>query len=75
MLVLSRKPGERLLIGDQIVVTVVGIRSDTVRLGVDAPKDTRVDREEIRKLREAQAASPPDPERYAAEVTKRSGCG
>ncbi|MCC2307247.1 carbon storage regulator CsrA [Cellulomonas chengniuliangii] len=47
MLVLSRRVGERLVIGDNIVVTVIEVRSDGVRLGIDAPRDVRVHRAEI----------------------------
>jgi len=47
MLVLSRKVGERILIGDQIVVTVVRINATTVRLGIDAPTKLVVVREEL----------------------------
>ena len=47
MLVLSRKTGQRILIGDQIAVTVVRIAPGVVRLGVDAPRDMPVVREEI----------------------------
>ena len=47
MLVLSRKPGERILIGDEIVVTVVRFNGGTVRLGIEAPRDFAVIREEL----------------------------
>ena len=47
MLVLSRKPGERILIGDDIAITVVRIGPNTVRLGIDAPKDKNIVREEL----------------------------
>ena len=47
MLVLSRKVGERILIGDQIAVTVVRINATTVRLGIDAPSKLVVVREEL----------------------------
>ncbi len=49
MLILSRKPNERLLIGDDIVVTVLEVQRGTVRLGVEAPPAVAVDREEIRR--------------------------
>ena len=39
MLVLSRKPGERILIGDNVAITVVRIGPNSVRLGIDAPRD------------------------------------
>ena len=47
MLVLSRKADERILIGDDIVVTVVRIGPDAVRLGIDAPRDVNIVREEL----------------------------
>ena len=47
MLILTRRVGESLMIGDDINVTVLGIRGNQVRLGVDAPKDVAVHREEI----------------------------
>ncbi|MBL8892724.1 MAG: carbon storage regulator [Planctomycetaceae bacterium] len=47
MLVLSRKPGERILIGNDIVVTVVRFQGGTVRLGIEAPRDFAVIREEL----------------------------
>lgn len=47
MLILTRRNGETLKIGDDISVTVLGIKGNQVRLGVDAPKDVDVHREEI----------------------------
>lgn len=54
MLVLSRKVGERLLIGDQIAITVVRIQGGGVRIGVEAPPHLAVVREELRVKLEAQ---------------------
>lgn len=47
MLVLSRRVGERLIIGKDIVVTIIDVRSDGVRVGIDAPREVRVIRAEI----------------------------
>jgi carbon storage regulator len=47
MLVLSRKPGQRVLIGDDVAVTVVRIGPNTVRLGIDAPRNKNIVREEL----------------------------
>lgn len=47
MLVLSRKKDEKIIIGDQIKVMVIEIRGDKVRLGIDAPKEVAVHREEV----------------------------
>ena len=49
MLVLSRKVGEKILIGDQISVTVVRLGQGVVRIGVEAPDDLTIVREEIRR--------------------------
>lgn len=47
MLVLSRKKNESIVIDDRIVITVVDIRGDKVRLGIDAPKDISIHRSEV----------------------------
>lgn len=48
MLILTRRVGESLIIGDDVTVTVLSVRGQQVRIGVDAPRETTVDREEIR---------------------------
>ncbi|NQV25118.1 MAG: carbon storage regulator [Rhodopirellula sp.] len=55
MLVLSRKPGERILIGDQVAITIVRIGPNTVRLGIDAPRDMNIVREELCAEKSAEA--------------------
>lgn len=47
MLVLTRKVGERVLVGDDIVITILDTKSDGVRIGIDAPRGVRIQREEI----------------------------
>ena len=47
MLVLSRKPGERILIGDNVTVTIVRIGPNNVRIGIDAPREMNIVREEL----------------------------
>lgn len=47
MLVLSRKRDERIVIGDNIVITVVDVRGDKVRLGIEAPAEVPVHRQEV----------------------------
>ncbi len=63
MLVLSRKVGERILIGDDIAVTVVRVAQGVVRIGVDAPQDLAIVREEIKGRRE----EPPSEKASAAQ--------
>jgi len=59
MLILSRRPGESLTIGDDVVVTVVGVSGNQIRLGITAPREVRVLREEVYKAmqEESQAAA------------------
>lgn len=57
MLVLSRKKNERIVIGENIVITIVEIKGDKLRIGIDAPKDIPVDRDEVRKRIEEQLAN------------------
>jgi carbon storage regulator len=58
MLVLTRKLGEKILIGDDIVVTVLDVRGDSIRLGVDAPRGVRIQRDEVvRAVAEANVAA------------------
>ena len=47
MLILTRRIGETLIIGDDVNITVLGIKGNQVRLGINAPKDVSVHREEI----------------------------
>jgi len=47
MLILTRRVGETLVVGDDVTVTVLGVKGNQVRLGVNAPKDVSVHREEI----------------------------
>ena len=50
MLVLSRKQDEKIMIGDNITLMVISIQGDKVRLGIDAPKEVSIHREEVYKL-------------------------
>ncbi len=55
MLVLSRREGERLKLGDAVVITIVRVSGDKVRLGIEAPPDVLVLREELDMLPEPES--------------------
>ncbi|MCC9206039.1 carbon storage regulator CsrA [Arthrobacter sp. zg-Y769] len=58
MLVLTRRSGEQILIGDDIVITVLDSRGDGVRIGIDAPRGVRIQRHEVlRAVEEANVAA------------------
>lgn len=66
MLILTRRVGETLMVGDNVTVTVLGVKGNQVRIGVNAPKDVAVHREEIydriRKETEGEDGSDQNPE-------------
>lgn len=57
MLILTRRIGEKLIIGDNVTVSVLGVKGCQVRIGIEAPRDVKVDREEVhqRCLKERKA--------------------
>ncbi len=59
MLVLSRRKGESVIIGGEVTITVVEVRGDQIRLGIDAPRSVKVYREEVYRqvLEENEAAA------------------
>lgn len=57
MLILTRKVGESLVIGDDVTVSVLGVKGNQVRIGIDAPKNVSVHREEIyERIRKEQSS-------------------
>jgi carbon storage regulator len=67
MLILTRRVGETVMIGNEVTVTVLGVKGNQVRVGVNAPKDVAVHREEIyERIKREQDQDP----RMGAPVTK-----
>jgi carbon storage regulator len=62
MLILTRRIGETLMVGDEVTVTVLGVKGNQVRIGVNAPKDVAVHREEIyERIKQEQVNEPLPP--------------
>lgn len=70
MLILTRRVGETLMIGDSVSVTVLGVKGNQVRIGITAPKDVAVHREEIYQRIHGDDAGLKDPD---SEVHRLAG--
>lgn len=73
MLVLSRKPGEKILIGDKVQITVVRIGPNTVRLGIDAPEEQKILRDELVGATLDQHAAPLELDGGPASIATQAG--
>ena len=63
MLILTRRIGETLMVGDDVTITVLGVKGNQVRIGVNAPKDVAVHREEIyQRIQNEKAGDDPEDE-------------
>lgn len=76
MLVLSRRTNQSVIIGHDVVVTVLEVRGDVVRLGISAPRDVSVHREEVfeelKKSNQAAASPAQDALRQLSEIQRRT---
>lgn len=77
MLVISRKPGESLILSEDIRITIVSISGDKVSIGIEAPKEVKIVRQELLEIIEANKASAQESEhknyKNIASLLKRSG--
>lgn len=68
MLILTRRVGETVMIGDEVTVTVLGVKGNQVRVGINAPKTVAVHREEIfERIKREQQGEPSQPNTSDAE--------
>ncbi len=69
MLILTRRAGETIMVGDEVTVTIIGIKANQVRIGVDAPRQIAVHREEIYHRIQAEKNQAREQESEQAEIS------
>jgi len=76
MLILTRRVGETVMIGEDVTVTVLGVKGNQVRIGVSAPRDVAVHREEIfERIKREEAGEPEPTDEPDAEMLSGYGRG
>jgi carbon storage regulator len=75
MLILRRKLGEKIYIGDNVCITVVAVHGGTVRLAIDAPREVPIFRQELLPARDAGASAPLSPARSRPHDAAPEGPG
>ena len=74
MLILTRRVGETLMVGDDVTVTVLGVKGNQVRIGVNAPRDVSVHREEIyRRIQVEKSKKLDELEKQQAAIDSTQG--
>jgi carbon storage regulator len=71
MLILTRRVGETVMIGEEVSVTILGVKGNQVRVGINAPKNVAVHREEIFERIKSEGHDGAEPERPQAERADR----
>jgi carbon storage regulator len=70
MLILTRRVGETVMIGDEVTITVLGVKGNQVRVGINAPKSVAVHREEIyERIKREQQGGEVDEKKHTAEFS------
>ena len=71
MLILTRRIGEKLIVGGNVTVTVLGVRGNQIRMGIDAPPEVKIHREEIYQKIQAERKTPVLKDRKTSDLKDR----